>query len=170
MTDKTMTKADFYTGLILIVFGIGITVMALQMPSVTARGQSPYSAPGLVPAFLGSIITLLSAIMLGRAMRRSKMDLKVSKDLAGGFFKEESTRRMGMTILFCVLYAVSLGKVMFPLTTFVFVFVFILYFEYDVKKSVKSQTRKIVFAALLSACTAVVVTGVFQYIFLVNLP
>jgi hypothetical protein len=170
MTEKTMTKADFYTGLILIVFGITITVLALQMPTVTARGQSPYSAPGLVPAFLGTIITLLSGIMLVRALRRSRFQLGISKESAGGVFREVSTRRMGITILLCTLYAVSLGKVIFPITTFLFIFVFILYFEYDLKESIKSQIRKVLFAGVLAACTSAVVTGVFQYVFLVNLP
>lgn len=170
MTDKTMAKADFYTGLVLIIFGITVTVLALQMPTVTARAQSPYSAPGLVPAFLGSIITLLSAIMLVRAVRRSSLQLGISKETAGNFFRETSTRRMGITILLCILYAVSLGKVMFPVTTFLFVLVFVLYFEYDLKESFKSQLRKVILAAILAACTSVVVTGVFQYVFLVNLP
>jgi hypothetical protein len=34
MTEKTLVKADFYSSVALITFGIVVTVMALQMPDI----------------------------------------------------------------------------------------------------------------------------------------
>ncbi|MDR1932504.1 MAG: tripartite tricarboxylate transporter TctB family protein [Spirochaetales bacterium] len=170
MTEKTMARADFYTALVLMAFGIAVTILALQMPPVTERGQSPYSAPGLLPTLLGIVITSLSAIMFVRSLRKIGKNAGVSRGAVKQFFSEEGTRRMCLTILLCLLYAVSLGRVLFPLTTFLFVFVFVLVFEYKLKESFTSQRKKVLLAAVLALCVSASVTGLFQYLFLVNLP
>jgi hypothetical protein len=69
-----------------------------------------------------------------------------------------------------VLYALLLGRLWFPLITFVFVFIFAMMFEYDFKSPISGQWKIPLFAAILALSTAAAVYFVFQYLFLVNLP
>jgi putative tricarboxylic transport membrane protein len=170
MTEKNMARADFYTALALIVFGITALAMAVQMPRVTEPRQSPYSAPGLLPAVLGAVIAALGLILLVRSLVRTKGQVGVSGSSFRHFFTEAGTIRIMVTIALCLSYTALLGKVFFPLLAFLFVFVFVLCFEYTLKESLRSQVRKILFAALLAACTSAGVTLIFQYLFLVRLP
>ena len=170
MTEKNMARADFFTALVLIIFGVTAAVLAFQMPHVTARGQSPYSAPGLVPFLLGATIALLGLVLLYRSIKRTHLHFGINRESAGRVFREEGTRRMGVTILVCLLYTLALGKLPFPIITFLFVCAFILAFEIDRKAPREKMVRTIVFAVILAVCTSAVITGVFQYVFLVNLP
>ena len=170
MTEKSMARADFYTSIVLMAFGIGIIIIALQMPTMTEKGEGPYSAPGLLPILLGSVITVLSGFMFGRSIVRIGKDITVPANAFKAFFSEVGTRRMTQTIILCALYSISLGKVLFPLTTFLFVFIFILVFEYNLKETFKSQMKKVLVAIFLSVCVSAAITGTFQYLFLVNLP
>ncbi len=170
MDEKTMPKADFLTSIILLAFGISVTVMAFQMPTLADKGQGPYAAPGLVPGFLGIIITILSFSMLIRSIIRRGHRAVVSRQGVNSFFQEVGTRRMGLTILLAVLYGFSLGQINFTLATFLFIFIFVICFEYDVKVPLGTQKKKIMWAGVLGAVASAAITGVFQYLFLVNLP
>ena len=151
MNEKTMSKADFITSLVLTAFGITATVMAFQMPTLAEKGQGPYAAPGLVPGFLGIIITILGFSMLIRAIiRKGFKDITV-KASAGAFLKDEGTRRMGLTILLSLLYGLSLGRIDFSLATFLFAFVFVISFEYDRKETLKAQRKKVLWAGVLAS-------------------
>jgi len=170
MDEKTMPKADFLTSIILTAFGISVTVMAFQMPTLADKGQGPYAAPGLVPGFLGIIITILGFAMLIRSIIRKGYRAVVSGQRSNRFLQEVGTRRMGLTILLAVLYGLALGRINFTLATFLFIFVFVIGFEYDVKAPLGTQKKKIIWAGVLAAVASAAVTGVFQYLFLVNLP
>ena len=170
MTEKSLARADFYTAIFLIVFGITITVMALQMPPVTDKGQSPYSAPGILPTLLGIVITGLSAFMFVRSLRRIGKDVALPEGAVKSFFAGIPARRMAITLVLCVLYSLGLGNIDFVLLTSLFIFIFVLVFEYDRKQSIGTQKKKIFFAALLAVCASAAVMGTFQYLFLVNLP
>jgi len=167
MTEKNMAKADFYTGIIMMAFGITVTVMAIRMPSMP---RDPYSAPGVLPMFLGIVITGLSVIMFVRSVIKTKGNVGFSHESLKSFFTDASTLRVTITAILCVSYAMLLGKLLFPLLTFLYVFVFIVIFEYDLKTTFRPQLRKVLTAALIAFLTAVLITAVFQYLFLVRLP
>jgi hypothetical protein len=170
MTEKSMARADFYTAIVLMAFGIAVTIIALQMPPLTERGQGPYAAPGLLPTFLGIVITGLSAYMFTRSVLKIGRDVGVSKGAIKEFFAGAGSRRMALTAVLSILYAVFLGEIWFPLVTFLFIFFFIIFFEYNLKETFASQIKKVLMATLLAACAAAAVMGLFQYLFLVNLP
>ena len=167
MTEKNMTKADFYTSVVLMVFGITITVMAQQMPEIP---RDPYSSPGVLPTILGIVITGLSLIMLIRSIIRTRGSLGVSGASIKNVLSMTSSLRMIGTIILCIIYAFLLGKVLFPLLTFFFIFCFILVFEYDRRASIRPQIKKIIFAFLVSSLSSAIITMVFRYLFLVRLP
>jgi hypothetical protein len=168
MTEKNMVRADFYTSIILMAFGITATVIALKIPPL--KGQNPYSAPGLLPAILGIAILGLSFIMFVRSLLRSRGKVGIQGGSLKAFFLDVTVRRIFLTIFLCILYAFLLGKIFFPLLSFLFIAVFVVCFEYDLKAPLKSQTKKILIALLLAVIVSAAVTGIFEYLFLVRLP
>ena len=167
MTEKNMAKADFYASVALMAFGIAAIVMARQMPEVP---RDPYSAPGVLPAFLGIIIAGLSFIMCIRSLVRTRGRLGISGSELKSAFSASSFYRIAATIALCFFYAFLLGKLVFPVLTFLFIFGFIVFFEYDRKAPFRMQAKKLIFAALVALIASATVTLVFRYIFLVRLP
>jgi hypothetical protein len=172
MTDKNMAKADFYASIVLMAFGISAAVLAFQMPKNYGMGgsQSPYSAPGLLPSILGLIIAGLSLIMLIRSIIRTKGKVGIAGASFKAAFTDTGTFRIIATIILCLAYIFLLGKLWYPLVTFLFVFGFTVFFEYDRKIPFKPQIKKLLLAALLALITSAVITVVFQYLFFVRLP
>jgi putative tricarboxylic transport membrane protein len=170
MTEKSMVKADFVTSVILIAMGIAILVLSIQMPTMADRNQSVYSAPGVVPGFIGAMITILSFAMLVRSLKKRALAKFREGAMPKGSLSTESTKRILITIVLCLLYAFLLGKLWFGIPTFGFIFAFIVIFEYDRKKAFSSQIKKLLIAALIAVLTTAAVMLVFQKLFLVNLP
>ena len=166
MTEKNMAKADFFTSVVLMAFGITAIAMAIGMPVISTK----YSAPGVLPIFLGIVITGLSLIMFIRSLVRMKGQVGIS----GASIKEALTAvgslRMIVTVILCLCYIFLLGKVWFPALTFLFIFAFIIFFEYDRKLPFKSQIKIILIAALVALLASAAVTTLFRYLFLVRLP
>jgi putative tricarboxylic transport membrane protein len=167
MTEKNMVRADFYTAIILMAFAIAAVAGALKMPVIQG---DPYSSPGLLPTFLGSVIFFLSFVMFVRALLRSKGKVGIQWGSAKAFVKDQAIRRIALTIVICVLYVVLLGKISFPALTFLFIFGFVLCFEYDRGVPFKSQIKKILIAALMGLLVSAAVTLTFERLFLVRLP
>jgi hypothetical protein len=167
MTEKNMVRADFYTGIVLMIFGVTVTVMARQMPEIP---RDPYSAPGVLPTFLGLIITGLSLIMFIRSIVRTKGRPGVSGLSINNALAMTAPLRMIVTVVFCLGYVFLLGKVWFPLLTFFFIFGFIVCFEYERRMPLRPQRKKILVAGLVAAGGSVIITVLFRYLFLVRLP
>ena len=179
MEERDMPKADLITAIVLIVFSAGVIYLSLQMPTFENRGANPLSAPGIVPGLLGGIIGFLGLVMLIRSMRSRGYRFELSKEKFISFFHKASTARFGLTILLTLIYAWGLvGTIDFTLATFLFVVCFILIFEYDRSKSFLGvNLGEVGFlnavppaAAEEAVLTAVIVSAVFRYIFLINLP
>jgi putative tricarboxylic transport membrane protein len=170
MTEKSMVKADLVTSVIFVAFGIAIVAISLRMPSMVDRNQSIYSAPGVVPGFIGAMITLLSFSMLLRSLRKKALAEFKDGAIPKGTLGQEASRRILATIAMCAIYSFLLGKIWFPIPTFAFIFMFIALFEYDWKASFASQSRKLLVAAIIALATTAAVMLVFQKLFLVNLP
>lgn len=171
MKESNMARADFLTSIFLIGFGIAVLVMSSQMPTYEARGINPYSAPGIVPGFLGAIIALFGLILFIRSIRHSGHHLNINAATVRTFLTSQQTGRLFLTLLISVLYALVLvGKVPYAVATAVYCFVFVLLFEYKIREPVAKQWKTLLFAAILAIATGAAVTAVFQYLFLVNLP
>ena len=166
MTEKNMIKADFYTSIVLMAFGITAIVMAMGMPVI----NNSYSAPGVLPIFLGIVITGLSLIMFIRSIIRLKGCLGVSGASIKEALSAVGSLRMIATVILCLCYTFLLGKVWFPALTFLFIFAFIVFFEYDRKSPFRPQVKIILFAALVAILASAAVAALFRYLFLVRLP
>lgn len=171
MKESDMPKADLVTGIVLLAFSIGVIVLSSQMPTFIERGRNPYSAPGLVPALLGVIIGLLSLIMIIRSIRRGGYRLGLTAQNVGGFFRKGSTVRVLVTLVWSVVYSYGfIGRMHYAIATGLYVFGFIAYFEYERRKTGREHLRSFGFGLLEAVLVAVIVSGVFQYLFLVTLP
>ena len=121
------------------------------MDRLERHGAALYTAPGLVPGLLGLVIFLLGVCL---ALRKGKV-------------QPAAPMRVGNTPLvlaLCLGYAVGLvGRLPFWLATFAFVTAFIAVFEYP-------SRRRMGLAPIYGAATCLVVTYLFENVFLVRLP
>ena len=171
MKDSNMPRADFITSMILMVVGVAIFWISLEMPRYEDQGGSFLDSPGIVPAMLGILIAVLSLVVFIRSLVRKGYKLGWNRESFAAVLKDAKTVRMLVTIAFGIGYGLFLMRWLhFIAATLVFVFVFIVVFEYDLKKSFAAQWKVPVFAAVISVLVTAGVFGAFQYLFLVNLP
>lgn len=192
-----MPRSDLPVSIILIVFGAIVAYESWRMPRFEAIGGSAYSAPGLVPGLLGAIIALLGGIMLMRYLtnrgkpaaaeprvpiadatleefvpdaddRVQSLDIEVT---VGEGLEQPSNWRMLWTLGLSVVFAaVMVGRMPFWIATFLFVFAFIVLFEWKTYTDRRRTTLGLVMAAAIAGAAAFAVPFVFEEVFLVNLP
>jgi hypothetical protein len=184
---EKMPRADFITSILLMALSAFVIIESLRMPRLEHRNINPYTIPGMVPAILGVIMGVLSITLFFRAMRYGGYRLSkhapvatssASTGTAGngsmqpvGFWRKPETLRVLLTVGFCLLYAIILvGWAWYPIATFLYVFGFIVIFEYDRTKAPGEQKRIYILAGVEALLTAVLVSVVFRYVFLIRLP
>ena len=171
MEERNMPKADFITSIILIAFGIGVLVLSIQMPRFEEQGVNRFSVPGIVPGVLGVIVALLGVVLFVRSIVRKGYRLGISGPAAKRFFSAEMTRRFALTILISVGYAIGLvGWVPYSIATIVYVTAFVIVFEYKWKQAFGTQWKTVLMAVIIGVLAGVVVSAVFRFVFLVDLP
>ncbi|MFW6138614.1 MAG: tripartite tricarboxylate transporter TctB family protein [Spirochaetota bacterium] len=171
MEEKDMPKADFVTSIVLIAFAIGVIWMSIEMPRLEHRNINPWSIPGLVPGILGVIILVLGITLLIRSIKQKGHLIGITKNKTGNWFRKPSTIRTGLTLLLTLGYAWGLiGRLPYPVATFMFVTSFIIIFEYNRKESSKKKIKRVLIAVATGAFSSAVVSVVFYYVFLVRLP
>lgn len=169
-----MVKKDFITSIVLIVFSISVVVSSYTMPRLEHRGIDPFSAPGIVPGLIGLILLCLALILFVRSVREGGCKLFSADNIddeTEGVKHSGAAARVLLTLFISLVYAVGLlGRVDYTLGTLLYIFSFIVLFEYQGGVSPFKQ-KKILIAALLQAIiAAVLITLVFRKLFLVDLP
>lgn len=164
MTEGVNTaRSDLWGGAGWAGFGLLILIESLRMDRFTAMGAELYTMPGFVPGMIGGVLMLLGAILMLRGWRRGSTPHHAPDDPAAPLIN----RRVGATLLLTLVYAVGLiGRLPFWLATALFVAAFVAWFA----PPDQPLPRRLMAAVLAGALTALVVTLVFQYIFLVRLP
>lgn len=162
-----MVKADFVTGLVLVVLGIAVTVESIRMPRFEELNINPYTIPGLVPGILGLVILVLGGALCLRAARAG--GYRLGGGTAGP--ADPALRRLGLAVLLCLAYAAGLvGRIDFWLATALFVGLFVALFEWPLAASAADRWKRLAFAVAFGLVVSTVVTYVFQEVFLVRLP
>jgi hypothetical protein len=135
--------------------GGGIIVYASwTMDRLERHGAALYTAPGLVPGLLGLLLLALGVVLAVRGRR-------APGPASAPAFAWGNTP---LVLALCLGYAVGLiGRAPFWLATFLFVTVFIAVFEYP-------SRRRMALAPVYGAATSLVVTYLFETVFLVRLP
>ena len=168
MKPENLPKADFVVSILLMLFSIGIIVHSLHMPRFEDVGANPFSAPGIVPGVLGTVVFFLSLAVFIRALRQKGFRLGIGREALVNFWADPSTRRMFLTTLLCVIYGLAMiGHMNYYLATFVFIMGFLVLFQYRARSS---RHLLLLTALAQAALTAAIVGVVFRYVFLVDLP
>ena len=168
-----LVRADLITAAILLCLGLFVVVHAWQMPRLEERQINPLTVPGIVPGLLGLVLIAMAAVLMIRSVRAGghrarHQGANRSRELPddGG-----SWRRLTLTALLCLVYAGGMvGHVDFRIATALFVFAFVVVFEWEPDGDLRARLRKVGWAALQAALVALAVAVIFQELFLVRLP
>lgn len=135
MSPTPMAKADFVSALVFFVLGLYMIEEGLGMPGAGGFIEEG-GEPGRVPVLLGAIVALFALILLVRSVYRRGHRL-MDGDGAGAM-NHSGYIRSAITAVGCSVYAVGLvgttiagWQVPYEFATAVFLFLFIIGFEWD---------------------------------------
>jgi hypothetical protein len=155
--ERPTARADLVSAAVWIALGAAIVYGSWTMDRLERSGGKLFAAPGLVPGLLGLVLLVLGVVLGIRALRSGALHLR--NPTAHGAWAGTA-----FVVALCLAYAAGLvGRVPFWLATFVFVSAFIALFEYP-------SRRRMGWAPLYGAGTALAVTLLFESVFLVRLP
>jgi hypothetical protein len=164
---KVSPRADFWSALVWIAFGIAILVISLKMDRLERFQASIYTAPGLVPGLLGLAIALMGAILLLRAVRGGALDRQAPLRLA----LRDHWRlifSLGLSLLYALVIVAS--ALPFWLVTAVYVTSFVIVFQYAERRAAGQLPRGIAIAVVHGLLAGWLIQYVFEELFLVRLP
>ncbi len=157
-------RADLVTAVVLFALGVAIIVQAWEMPRFLEQSGTGLTAPGIVPGFHGAVIALLSIVLGLRARARGGWAVRGA---ATGTAADR--RQLATAAVLGLVYAGGMvGRVPFWLASALFVFAFVIAFEWELGP--RGRTRRIVEAALIGLGTGIAVMLVFEKLFLLRLP
>ncbi len=187
-------RRDALSGAAFVALGLFLAVASWRMPRLEHRDINPYTVPGLVPGVLGVILLVLGAVLLGRSLAAGRR-LFARKERPGAAEGGiGSAGRLAVTLLLTVGYAAGLvGRIPFEWATFLFVFLFVLAFEWNrpspdgensyswIRRvdavfarafgaSAGARVKSAVAAAALAFGVALAVAYLFQDVFRIRLP
>lgn len=165
-----MDKADFITSIFLVIFGLAIFLISIRMPTFRNLGANPYSAPGIVPSMLGAIIFILGMILFFRSIAREGYKTNYSLNSIKKILIKRPIQRFLIALFLSLSYVFLLGKVDYFLLSGGYIFVFILAYELNIKKSIIQQNKTIIFALAEAVLIGGSIALVFRYLFLIRLP
>lgn len=166
-----MVKKDFITSIVLITFSISVVVSSYMMPRLGRRGIDPFSAPGVVPGMIGLILLCLALILFIRSIKNGGYRLLSTAGDDGEVKHQGAAKRVLLTLFISLIYAIGfLGRIDYTLSTLLYVFTFIIVFEYQLKVGLIEQKKVLAFALVQALIAAVLITLVFRQLFLVDLP
>ncbi len=188
-----MPRLDLVSGAAFSGLGLFLAVESWRMARLEHRDISPYTVPGMVPGVLGVIVLVLGLVLLARAAAKGGWRLRGEGDASPGSESGGAAGKLMLTLALTLGYAAGLvGRVPFAWATFVFLFLFVLIFEWNQPAGDGNRyalVRRIdavfirafgetaglrvktgVAAALLAAVVSIGVMFVFQEVFRIRLP
>lgn len=166
-----MKKADYLTGLALILLSVYVLAESWRMPRMEHLQAHPLSVPGIVPAFLAVILLIFGLILVGRSVRAGGHRLGLSRAGIRKVLSDPGNQRLLLTAVLTFAYAgVLVGRTPYALSTGLFIFVFVAAFEWRRGMSFREWRRVGLAAAVLAIVVAAAVSYAFERLFLVTLP
>jgi hypothetical protein len=160
-------RSDAIAALAAAAFGVAVVVAAWRMDRLESQGGTPWTAPGLWPGIVGLVLAALAIALAIRAWRRAK---------AIGWLAaapDDTPRvprpRFALAVALFLVYALALvGRGLpFWLGTAAFVVAYVAIFHDDPPRA---WSRRALVAAIVGIATALIVSTVFERVFLVRLP
>jgi len=166
-----MVRADFLTGIGLTLISLYVLIESWRMPRLEHLQVHPLSVPGLVPAFLAVVLFVCGLILIIRSAKKGGHRLGLTRETLQKTLAEPGNQRLLLTAILAVCYAgLLIGTLPYWLATGLFVFVFIVVFEWKEGMPGAQWWRSVAVAAILAITTSGAVTWVFDRLFLVTLP
>jgi len=166
-----MVRADFLTGVVLILANLYVIFESWRMPRMEHLGAHPLSVPGVVPAFLAVVLIVAGAVLVIRSVRAGGHRLGLSADTLREVLAKPGNRRLLITLALTIGYAGFLvGRISYALATGLFIFAFIVVFEWERGCAATKYVRLVVAPAILAVVTTALVSLAFERLFLVTLP
>ena len=163
-------RSDFLSALGWMGLGVAILIGSVTMDRLEKQDINPYTIPGLLPGLLGIAMTILGGLLALRSWRPHLLACPVS----GAPVNRAEQKRLLLVLGLCLAFGVGLvgHGLPFWLAAAIFVTVAILSLQYQQRKSIdrRSSVRMLVKAAAIGLGAGIVITIVFQEIFLVRLP
>ncbi len=170
MNERTLVRADLVTGVVLVALGLAVIAESLAMPRFELRRINPWTVPGLVPGLVGVVLAVLGAVLA----LRSALDPGLRPPTATGEADADrgaALLRLAGCLGLCLVYAIwMVGALPFWLATGVFVFAFIVIFEWRPGDGWRRRAGKLGAALLVAIGAALAITLLFERLFLVRLP
>ena len=152
------------------IFGAAVLIGSLRMDRLEKQDINPYTAPGLLPGLLGIVTVLLGFLLALRSWRRVATHAGEATRATSSVEK----KRIVLVVGLCVAFAVGLvgHGVPFWAAATLFVTIAILSLQHIQRKAAgESFTLAILCKTLAIGLGAgIVITFVFQELFLVHLP
>ncbi len=165
-----MVKKDFLTSIVLIAFSLSVIVSSYTMPRLERRNIDPFSAPGVVPGMIGCILLILAFILFIRSVRQGGY-LILSPRSNEQSVHRGAVLRVGLTLVISLIYAIGfLGRVDYTIGTLLYIFSFIVLFEYRWGEPLRAQLKVFGYALIQALIGSILITIVFRKLFLVDLP
>ena len=166
-----MVRADFTTGIVLILVSLYVILESWRMPRMEHLGAHPLSVPGIVPAFLATVLIIFGGVLVVRSIAAGGHRLGLSMAKGREALARPGNRRLLVTLALTVGYAGFLiGRIPYELATGLFIFAFIVLFEWQPGLSPRKSAKMLAVAALLAIVTTGLVSWAFERLFLVTLP
>ena len=173
------SRAELVVALIWFGLGAAIAVASWRMDRLGHLGINPWSVPGLTPGAIGVLIMLFALALGWQALgaagppQTEAPGERVDADAgAGAAPAEGSARRTLVAGLLCVLFAgVTLGRgVPFVVEGSVFVFVFTALFSWSSWRAEGRVGRGMARTLAIAVVACVLISWLFERVFLVRLP
>jgi putative tricarboxylic transport membrane protein len=140
------------------VFGAAVLIASWRMDRLESLHINPWSAPGVMPGVLGALMLVFGITL---ALRRGGEVAAL----------DASPRRTALALVLCIAFAGGLlGRGLpFWLTAATFLFVSILAFRL-LDPDATPRWRVALSSAVIAVCAALIISFVFEDLFLVRLP
>lgn len=162
-------RTDLWVAASFLVLSAAILTLTWRMPTYTDQGGQIYTAPALVPTFYAIVILVLSLWLAVRSIRAGALT-PAGKDGPPAEAGNSNTRfaiAAGLGVLFIV---GLIGRMPFWLAAAIFVALFVAAFEWRRGLPPGARLRAVTIAVVQGVVTGILVTLVFERVFLVRLP
>ena len=165
-------RTDLYIAAGFLAFGIGIIAESAVMPTFTDQGTPIYVAPGLVPGFHGLVISILAFVLAARSVSRGALTAAgAARPLPERLAWRRSVGRIALATTLTLIFAVGLiGRIPFWLAAAIFVFGFIMAFEWRRDQTRAVLLRNAAWAIGIAMTAGWAVTLLFENLFLIRMP
>ncbi len=166
-------RSDLIAAFAWMIFGAAVLIGSLRMDRLEKQDINPYTAPGLLPGLLGIVTVLLGFLLALRSWRRIATH---ASDAASATHATSSVekKRIALVVGLCVAFAVGLVGHGLPFwaAAATFVTIAILSLQHVQRKVAGESLTLAIFCKTLAIGlgAGIVITLVFQELFLVHLP